>query len=361
MMMRRLVTSLAVALVLAFCFATTTKAQIAQDNISTINSNGSTTSMSWFHTTSGSNRILIVGVSYSAGSITTTTVTYGVTSLTRIGVQSATLNQNRTELWYMVAPPTGSNAVAVTVSPARQMAACAISYTGVNQSTSLNTFASAAGQSKTPSVNVPSAAGELVIDTVSANGDAQFLSVNAGQTQRWTLQTGTLASNVRSGGSTEPGASSPVNMSWTLGQSTYWSIGAVSLKPAPLPPNVTLTKSVTPSGNAQPGADLAYTLSFTNGGGSAASSLALTDPIPANTDFKVNSVTQALGTTGLSVTVSYSKDGGSTWTYSPVSGGGGAPAGYDRNVTKIRWAFSGNLSQASPNNSGNVSFSTRIR
>jgi uncharacterized repeat protein (TIGR01451 family) len=358
----RLITIAAALLFLMFCLARPASAQIAQDNITTINSNGSTTSLSWFHGVgSGSNRILIVGVSYSGGSVTTSTVTYGLTPLTRIGVQSGTFNQNRTELWYLLAPPTGSSAVAIAVSPAKEVAACAISYTGVNQTTPLNTFVSAAGQSNTASVNVVSAPGELVVDTVSANGDAQYLSVNAGQTQRWTLQTGTFAANVRSGGSSEPGASSQVNMSWTLGQSTTWSIGAVSLKPVPSAPNVVLSKSVSPSGNLQPGTDLAYTVSFTNGGGMAASSLSMTDPVPANTDFKINSEAHSLGTTGLTVTVGYSKDGGTTWTYTPVSGGGGAPAGYDRNVTKIRWVFSGNLSQTSPNNNGSVSFTTRIR
>jgi hypothetical protein len=87
----------------------------------------------------------------------------------------------------------------------------------------------------------------------------------------------------------------------------------------------------------------------------------MTDPIPAKTDFKVNSVTQALGATGLGVTVSYSNDGGTSWTYTPVSGGGNAPAGYDRSVTNIRWVFAGNLVQTSPNNSGSVGFTTRIR
>ena len=359
----RLFTIVAALLFMTFCLAQPARAQIAVDNISTTNSNGSTTSLSWFHSVgSGSNRILIVGVSYSSGSVTTSTVTYGVTSLTRIGVQAATSNQNRTELWYLLAPPTGSSTVAVAVSPAREVAASSISYTGVSQTTPLNTFVSATGQSNTASVNAPSAPGELVVDTVSANGDANYVNPGAGQQSQWILQTGTTALNVRSGGSREPGASPTVNMSWTLGQSSYWSIGAVSLKPAGTPPNVTLAKSATPSGSAQPGTDLAYTITFTNGGGSAALSLSLTDPIPTNTDFKLNSVTQALGTTGLSgVTVSYSKDGGTTWTYTPVSGGGGAPAGYDRNVTKIRWAFTGNLSQTSPNNSGNVSFSTRIR
>ena len=109
------------------------------------------------------------------------------------------------------------------------------------------------------------------------------------------------------------------------------------------------------------GADLTYTIAFTNTGTAGASSLIVTDPIPGNTDFKIGSVTSSLGTTGLTVSVAYSNDNGSTWTYTPVSGGGGALSGYDRNVTNIKWTFTGNLSQTSPNNTGNVGFTSRIR
>ena len=110
-----------------------------------------------------------------------------------------------------------------------------------------------------------------------------------------------------------------------------------------------------------PGADLTYTIGFTNGGTAVASSLVVADPVPPNTDFKVGSVTNNLGTTGLTVSVAYSNNSGGTWVYTPASGGGGAPAGYDRSVTNIRWTFTGNLSQTSPNNTGSVSFSARIR
>ena len=127
-------------------------------------------------------------------------------------------------------------------------------------------------------------------------------------------------------------------------------------------------KSVTPSGTQRPGTDLTYTIAFSNTGGAPATSFVLTDPDPATTlkindymDFKVGSVVGSLGTTGLTITVAYSNDGGATWTYTPASGAGGAPAGYDRNVTHIRWSFTGNLSQVSPNNSGSVSFTSRIR
>jgi uncharacterized repeat protein (TIGR01451 family)/fimbrial isopeptide formation D2 family protein len=126
-------------------------------------------------------------------------------------------------------------------------------------------------------------------------------------------------------------------------------------------PSVGLVKSVTPNGSQAPGTDLAYTIVFTNAGGRSAVNLVITDPIPANTDFKVGSVTTTLGTTGLTVVVAYSKDGGTTWTYTPASGAGGAPPGYDRMATNIRWTFTGNLSNTAPNNSGSVGFTSRIR
>jgi uncharacterized repeat protein (TIGR01451 family) len=125
--------------------------------------------------------------------------------------------------------------------------------------------------------------------------------------------------------------------------------------------NVTLTKSVSPSGSQIPGTDLVYTVAFTNTGGAAASTFVMTDPVPTNTDFKVGAVTSSLGTTGLTIAVAYSNNNGSTWTYTPASGGGGAAAGYDRNVTNIRWTFTGNLSQTSPNNSGSIGFTAKIR
>lgn len=131
----------------------------------------------------------------------------------------------------------------------------------------------------------------------------------------------------------------------------------------PPTPNVTLQKSVSPTAGAQtiPGADLDYTITFANSGTGGASSLVITDPVPANTDYKIGSNTSSLGTTGLTLVVAYSNNGGATYVYTPVSGGGGAPSGYDRSVTHIRWTFSGPLSQTSPNNSGSVGFSALIR
>jgi uncharacterized repeat protein (TIGR01451 family) len=136
------------------------------------------------------------------------------------------------------------------------------------------------------------------------------------------------------------------------------------------PPSVTLCKTVQgqpcpPVGqlNMPPGSDITYVITFTNSGGSFASSFVITDPIPANTDIKVGSESHSsplpTGLTG--VTVEYFHSPSSTWITNPVSGGGGAPAGYNRDITSIRWTFNGNLSQLAPNNTGFVSFTVRIR
>ena len=127
------------------------------------------------------------------------------------------------------------------------------------------------------------------------------------------------------------------------------------------PPNIALDKSVSPTGTVLPGADLTYTIAFSNGGGAPASSFVLLDPVPANTDFKVGSASTTLGTTGLTVVVAYSNDNGTTWAYTPTSTAGGAPAGYDRTVTHVRWTFTGDLSQTSPNHAGSVAFGVRVR
>jgi uncharacterized repeat protein (TIGR01451 family) len=134
----------------------------------------------------------------------------------------------------------------------------------------------------------------------------------------------------------------------------------------PCPPSSLPTQS--------PGTDINYILTFTNSGGSPASSLVITDPyidpalavaarlkINDHTYFKVGSIINTLPS-GLSIiSVKYSSDSGVTWTYTPVSGGGGAPTGYDANVTHIQWNFGGSLSQNALSNSGNVTFAVRIK
>ena len=191
-------------------------------------------SLSWSHTVGAScNTILMVGISWRDGNIATTSVTYGGTALTKIGAVNAGGNQNRTELWYLLAPATGTATVVVTGNASKAIVAASISFTGVNQATPLGTSAFVGSNgSTTASVTVSSGSGQVVLDTVTANGDAVSLTPGGSQTQQWySYSNNGDGGNSRGGGSTQPGAAS-TTMTWTLGVSKPWSIGAVPLLPA---------------------------------------------------------------------------------------------------------------------------------
>jgi hypothetical protein len=54
----------------------------------------------------------------------------------------------------------------------------------------------------------------------------------------------------------------------------------------------------------------------------------------------------------------YSDDQGATWSYVPSSGGGGAPAGYDGNVTHARVPFTGSLP---PGGNFQINYEVQVR
>jgi hypothetical protein len=135
------------------------------------------------------------------------------------------------EIWQLVAPNTGTHDVVITFDKNLSYGAVAgvMTFTNVNQSTPLGTFAGASGAPPgfSATVNVSSVANELVFDTVSCE-TCTTLTVGAGQSERWNLsQSGLYAMGA---GSTEPGAAT-VTMSWILGSEDYWAIGAVPIKP----------------------------------------------------------------------------------------------------------------------------------
>jgi hypothetical protein len=127
-------------------------------------------------------------------------------------------------------------------------------------------------------------------------------------------------------------------------------------------PYLTLVASVSPTGAQAPGTVLTYAGAIANGGAVSSQTNVAVAPIPANTDFQLGSVTSTLtGTNLTSPTIAYSNNSGSTYTYTPTSTGGGAPSGYDRTVTNIRWTFGGTLSQGAGAANASVGFNVRIQ
>jgi hypothetical protein len=208
----------------------TEDAGVTVDNTS--NASGDTSVLSWQHAVgAGADRVLVVATSHRDGNKHVAAVSYGGASLTRLGVQNAPGNQNRVELWYLIAPAPGTADVVVSLSDSRNIVGGAASYFGVDQSTPLGEFLSSSNKTKEASITVPSQAGELVMDIVAANGDAKSLTLGTGQTALWNTGTGTSGGDIRGSASYAPGAGL-VTLSRTLGKDKPWAIGAVNLIPS---------------------------------------------------------------------------------------------------------------------------------
>jgi uncharacterized membrane protein len=123
--------------------------------------------------------------------------------------------------------------------------------------------------------------------------------------------------------------------------------------------NLILTKSVNPVGDQVPGTELTYRTDYSNVGLADLNSIIIYDAIPAWTQYRVGSASAGTLPAGFVAAIEFSDNGGTTWVYVPVSGGGGAPANFDANVTNIRWIFTGTLAGGDGTGDG-VAFTVRI-
>src|SRR3989344_5913012 len=160
---------------------------IAHDNTTTAyQTSGS--SLTFSKTNTGSNLILFVAIGTNGGTVPTVSgVTYAGDSLTSLGqIISGGSQFERTSLWYKVNPATGANNVVITADVAGHLTAVATSYTGVDQTTPVDTPVTNSGASGNPSTgNVSSATGDIVVAALGIN-DIPYADVtpDSGQTQR---------------------------------------------------------------------------------------------------------------------------------------------------------------------------------
>ena len=212
-------------LLLGILFSGQAVGQIVADTATTgiMTAVAATTSLTFTHTTGGTNRLLVVGVSLNVVQNPTTIVTgvtYNGVALTQAVAHNDAGPTRRAEIWYLVSPPVGTNLnVVVTVSAPTGgnqvgVVAGAILFTGTDQTTApirsvaSNNGAAAAGST----LNIASATGDLVLDTLAVQGNSTA-AAGAGQTAQWgTLNTARSSNNatpgVRGFGSTEAGAAS---------------------------------------------------------------------------------------------------------------------------------------------------------
>jgi len=141
-------------------------------------SDASDTTLTFAHTCSGSNRLLVVTVPESRSQ--TATVTYNGVAMTSAVAQSNSTTWAR--IFYLIAPATGSNNVVITYSSAltfRQ--AGAISFNGVDQTSPLGATNAIFGTIQNKSIGITTTEdNSVLVDSLAVNSSNQ--TPTAGQT-----------------------------------------------------------------------------------------------------------------------------------------------------------------------------------
>lgn len=128
----------------------------------------------------------------------------------------------------------------------------------------------------------------------------------------------------------------------------------VAIEPVPV---LTMVKYAS-APTVNPGGTVTYTLDITNTGGDDAFTVIIDDQLSQFVMFGLDTygsgqpfqLVNGSPASGLSMgTITYSNDNGATYGYTPVSGGGGAPAGYDANVTNWRIEMTGTMNDSGAN------------
>ncbi|MEZ6061185.1 MAG: DUF4347 domain-containing protein [Planctomycetaceae bacterium] len=205
---------------------------VSVDATSTGTAAGGSSSVTVSHTTSGTNRLMLVGISFGRDDgETVSSVTWNGTSLTRVGFAEHTdSDRSRVEIWSLVAPQTGTHDVIVNFSGSSHEGATVgvMTFTDVDQVNPLGTLAAAQGQSTSSSVTVSSAVGETVFGIVAFD-DTNNLNLvpTSGQDERWDL----FRQTANGAGGIQTGAASVTN-SWSSGSNTRWAAAGVSIRPS---------------------------------------------------------------------------------------------------------------------------------
>ena len=208
---------------------------IAFDATSNSDAQAGTTPYSWSHTCTGSDLVLVVGVSIRHSSVTVSGITYNGVALTQIRTDGRT-SSTYSEIWSLKAPATGANTIVVTLSgaPTRSVAG-AVSLTGVDQTTPNDANNGGTGTGTTASAVVTTVADNaFVVGVVGVRTSAsQTITVGAGETKDWNVPDG--GNGLRAGGSHTTSAVTPAGahtMDWTISASLSWALSAASFKPA---------------------------------------------------------------------------------------------------------------------------------
>ncbi|MCU1349443.1 MAG: hypothetical protein JWO56_2473, partial [Acidobacteria bacterium] len=192
-----------------------------------------------FTTPAAPSRLLLVTLNMNinaSNGTTGLTVFYGDKALTfGTGINSPNVSV-RTEIYYLVAPPVGTQNIRVQLQNVTATVNTLIGvsvFQDVDQLVPGTTGSTSSGTVAAVTSTIPSAVNDLVVDylTVRNNNPAVTITVTAPQSTIYNGQTATANTQVVAAGSTKPGAAS-VTMAYTLSNARDWTKITASVHPA---------------------------------------------------------------------------------------------------------------------------------
>jgi hypothetical protein len=195
-------------------------------------------SASWTHTVgTGTDRILIVGLATedtSTSVLNVSAITCNGVAMTAVSNSTATAGSStfdRSQLFYILNPASGSNTISVTWGGAvNGVSAGSISLSGVTQSAPSVAAIASATSGTTISANVAVAtAGSWLVSVANSGASNAVLTAGSGQIKRW----GVGQTNSGGAGSTAaPASTGTVSTSWTASSSSQLALSVVVLTPS---------------------------------------------------------------------------------------------------------------------------------
>lgn len=150
------------------------------------NNGGSTTSITFSHTCTGSDRLLIVAVIGDPTTDDVTGVTYNGVAMTQVGKQSPAIGYRWAYLYHLEAPASGANNVVISAGSAHYLWGGAASYTGVNASGQPDQTATNSGTGPTLTTSITTVADNcwMMLMEGSYDADTGHPAAGTGSTRR---------------------------------------------------------------------------------------------------------------------------------------------------------------------------------
>lgn len=199
---------------------------IAVDTNTVAEEEGGATSLTFSHTCTGSNLVLIVAT-VSSGLVDPTGVTYNGVAMTKAVGLGAALD---TSLWYLSNPATGSGYnVVVTYAASTKFGVCATSFTGCNTDSPLGVTGTNTGTTANATCTVTSQKNNsVIIDATFVNG-GPITTQGASQTR--VMNSHNSGDNFEEQSSYKSQATAgSVTMEYTWTGNTQWTMAVMELR-----------------------------------------------------------------------------------------------------------------------------------